>query len=835
MNSTKLSEKVTYVSSILLILTLAMAACQPPPVPTVVNTPTSYVIPSSTPASEEESNGPGNGTVDVVFHVSLPEPLAAGDIIYLVVVDELTGLSYNQHRLQMTAENDRSLTYTLNVPSASVIRYRYFRQRGQGYFFERLINSEVRFRAVWAGVNIEVSDRVFCWEAGLCVGAVGRIAGIISDEKGMPVPGVRVFSGGAQAISAADGSYLLEDVPAGEQNLVAIAGDGGAFVFQQGALVNPDSLTPANISLQSLPMVEVVFLVSVPLETPQNAVVRIAGNLSQLGEVFTDLDGALNISSASMPAMARLEDGRYFYRMWLPAGAEIIYRYTLGDGLWNSEHAADGSFLERRLSVPDYNLVLEDTVTSWRYGSLASLDLFVTVPAITPANELVSIQLDPGLGWMEPLAMWPAGENRWHLTLYSPLVGIGQIKYRYCRNLQCDSSSEISEAPRYLIPDQNPQVKEDTVLGWHWWQGIGEPAVVPSINVQQRQAEFVAGFGWTAQGYRHTWARGFSAAAAETAALNGEWLLLQPTWSVSSNGSPRFAYNPATDFDDVPLRQAIQEAQTRGLRLALFPGVNFPGTSTEWWLNAPRSFPWWQSLFESYRRYLLSIATLAEQQGGEMLVLGGDWLSPMFTYALLPDGTYAGAPADANERWKLLIEEIRTRYHGQVYWAMAYDGNPIAPPVLNDQVDGLLVTWSVGLSPVPSYDANRMAEVAGLLMDEHISKLSDEAGKPVILGFSYPSAHGSSSGCVDLGDGQCATQEQLSPEVENITQAALDLQEQLAIYNALFTAVEGREWIDGVLILDFYPAGPVQDRSASVYAKPASGVVWYWFGKILGK
>ena len=823
-----------------LILSFALSGCNLTSVapPTVTLTPTIPVAQTLAPSVGEPTPAAQDGTVAITFRVSLPESLSAGDVIFLVVVDELTGLPYNQQHYRMAAENDHTLAYTLRVPAGSTVHYRYLRLSDQSYISESLRTGEIQFRTSWAGVDTTINDRVFCWTGTPCNGEVGRIAGVVTNEAGQSLPGIWISAGGVHAISSSDGSYLLEDVPAGFQNLTAFAANGLTYVFQQGAQVNPGALTPANFSMQTLPLVEVVFTASLPVETPADAVVRIAGNITQLGNVFATLDGNLRIAVPKMPVMNRLENGRYFYRTMLPAGTEIRYRYTLGDGLWNSEHTTGGPFVERRVIVPDHNLIIEDSVATWRYGQMASVDLFVHIPTITPSNELISVQFDPGLGWMEPLVMWPVGENLWHLILYSPLVGIPQIKYRYCRNLQCDSSPEVLETPRVLIPGDKPQVIEDTVSGWESWHGASEPAIVPSVDLPPRTPGFIAGIGWSSLGFRTTWTRGFASAVAETAGLNASWMLLRPTWSVDDGGAALIAFDPAENLDGEALNLAISEAQARQLNLMFYPDISVPGSyrtnPLSWWQAASRDFSWWLSWFESYKRYLLNFATLAEQKGVKTLILGGDWIAPAFSWGLLPDGSISGSPGDSDERWRNLLAEVRVRFHGNVYWAVPYDGVAVEPPIFTDLVDGLFVQWSEGLSPFPSYDSNSMAAVAGALLDVHIRELRVETGKPIILGLSYPSARGSSSGCVNLGD-QCAGAEALMPGTVHPELIVLDLQEQEAVYNAMFTAIADREWIDGVIVMDFYPAGPVQDYSASVYAKPASGVVWYWFGKFLGR
>jgi hypothetical protein len=62
-----------------------------------------------------------------------------------------------------------------------------------------------------------------------------------------------------------------------------------------------------------------------------------AGNLLQFGNTFSDLRGGLSTVADRMPVLTPLPDGRYSVSLFLPAGAHLEYKYTLGDGFWNSE------------------------------------------------------------------------------------------------------------------------------------------------------------------------------------------------------------------------------------------------------------------------------------------------------------------------------------------------------------------------------------------------------------------------------------------------------------------------------------------------------------------
>ena len=61
------------------------------------------------------------------------------------------------------------------------------------------------------------------------------------------------------------------------------------------------------------------------------------------------------------------------------------------------------------------------------------------------------------------------------------------------------------------------------------------------------------------------------------------------------------------------------------------------------------------------------------------------------------------------------------------------------------------------------------------------------------------------------------------------------MQEQANAYNAIFAAINANDWISGFVSMGYYPPAILQDKSTSVNGKPASGVIWYWSQKFLGK
>ncbi len=388
----------------------------------------------------------------------------AGDAIvqeiYFSLLDEVTGLALNAQNFQMQLVPSDVITstpgtqiYVVSLPMkiGSVIKYRYEHQSGAVRVSEHLGDgSPVRYRLFYVQNPGEVRDVVSRWTDSTFERPVGRIRGLVTDEtSGQPIPNLLVTAGGSQSTTTADGTFLLNGLPSGVHNLVAYSRDGAYQIFQQGAQVAEGSMTPAEIKLKPAKMVNVIFVVSLPKETPPIVPVRLAGNLYQLGNTYASLDGGMSSLAVNMPVLSVLPDGRYSVTLSLPAGADIRYKYTLGDGFWNAEHTLGGAYVLRQLIVPEDNVVIEDTVETWLASSANILTFDVTAPQETPAGDFVAIQFNPLFGWTEPLPMWALGNNRWAYILFSPVNLPGNFSYRYCRNGLCGSADDERTPGQY--------------------------------------------------------------------------------------------------------------------------------------------------------------------------------------------------------------------------------------------------------------------------------------------------------------------------------------------------------------------------------------------------
>jgi hypothetical protein len=183
------------------------------------------------------------------------------------------------------------------------VKYRYERQVGDIRVAEHLSDgSPVRYRMYNVQGQGLVEDVISRWTDTGYDSPSGRIMGTALDaDSGGPIPNLLVAAGGAQTLTAADGSFVLEVVPPGVHNLVGYALDGAYQTFQQGALVAEDSTTPAEIKLQPAEFVKVTFVFLPRRDT--TVPLRLAGNLYQLQHICQPA-GGMNSLAANMPVMS---------------------------------------------------------------------------------------------------------------------------------------------------------------------------------------------------------------------------------------------------------------------------------------------------------------------------------------------------------------------------------------------------------------------------------------------------------------------------------------------------------------------------------------------------
>jgi hypothetical protein len=145
------------------------------------------------------------------------------------------------------------------------------------------------------------------------------------------------------------------------------------------------------------------------------------------------------------------------------------------------------------------------------------------------------------------------------------------------------------------------------------------------------------------------------------------------------------------------------------------------------------------------------------------------------------------------------------------------------------------IEWSAPISNPEDGSFQEMGQQASTRLDTDLKPFQEQANKPIILSISYPSALGSTTGCLVVEENACLEYSALDRPKQDLPHISLNLDGQTLAYNAMLQAVQERLWISGVVSSGFYLPLPLQDKSNSVNGKPASGVLWFWYTQLLGK
>jgi hypothetical protein len=793
----------------------------------------------------ETSDDSAQAMVEVTFYVQLPLNTPEGEIIYLSTLDEVTGLGVNAaaHPLEPAlgeAKQDQGLVYktTLTVPQNSILKYRYTRQNQYAIIEHTQIDEQVRYRIAKADNPLEIHDVVSKWsDTSYYWSEPGRISGTIIDEDtGNPVPGLLVAGGGAQTFTTSSGKFMLPGLPPGVHNVVVYSPDGSYHIVQQGAEVASQANTEANLSVKHRDFVDITFLVNVPIGTPENSV-RLVGNLYQLGNTFGSLPGGMNTTPSRIPQLGFAGGTRYGIILSLPVGAEIRYKYTLGDGFWNAEHDSEGGFPVRRFIVPDHPTQLDDEVLTWKSGVKDSITFDLWTPDNTPAEDDIYIQFNP-YGWTTPLPMTELAPNHWIFILYSPFDIISDLTYRYCREGECGIADDeitvgMNPAGRTVVPSVESQYIADTVESWVW---LEEESISPSTSqpvIQSRGNDFLTGIELM-PGRKAASSNQISSILPELSSLNANWIIYSPTWSVTHIDPPIIEPVPNQDPLWQDLISIANEANSNNLKLAYFPQPHFPESPGSWWESAPRDFSWWNSWFDQYKNFAYHFADAAEQQGIEMLILGGDWLNPALPGGKLPNGEPSGVPADSELRWQSILSEIDSRFSGTIAWTMSTPA-PLVMPAYMEHVEQIHLNWLPNLTSTPESSSEDLVNQAVLSLDDEVRKIWSSwlksSDKLLILRLAYPSVSGWDPDCVSEPETICYTIDDFGIPAPDPQGFDLDLLKQEEIYSILLHAAEGKSWVSGIISRGFYAPTILHDKSISIHGKPTEEIIKIWFSE----
>jgi hypothetical protein len=789
--------------------------------------PTSNLIPTSTPLPQSEET----------FNVQLPPNINYGSII-LDVLDEVTGLALNPTEYPMQKVTGDQYTVKAHFATGSIIKYRYvhkFKSDSPPAIEYTSNTKQVRYRLYNATGPGVVQDIVSAWIDSPYRGPIGRIQGrILNTATKSPIPNILVTAGGLQTFSASDGSYVLEGLPPGTHNLVAYSLDGSFHPFQQEARVDEGAITPAQLSLTPSIYVNVVFILHTPDLKSNEPPIRMVGNISQLGDTFTDLAGGTSILPASAKQLVQVGDNQYGLNISLPVGLDLRYKYTLGDGFWNAEQNPDGAFQLHQIIVDGNHPVIEDRVDTWKDKHFGPINFSVTIPSNTPTSDMISIQFR-SFDWMQPLPMTKIDATHWNYKLFSPLNMVRYVGYRFCRNDQCGIADDFATRGNSVggwpfSPNLIGQDFEDDVSNWAWWNP-GNGLEFNLKNVSPRDTAFWGGIEFL-QNYEPSWQSHLNPSLRDAQNSGVNWLILTPTWTFDRINPPVLQIVPGNDPFWPDLAEMANTVHQAKVNLALYPSLNFSQDRGTWWQAGSRDSGWWQNWFDMYLTYVLNFADFSSQNNVGALILGGPDISPALPGGKLPNGSPSGVPQDANIRWTQLIKDVRSHYKGLVIWALPYPDGINDAPVFLSGVDQIYLLWSSELASGNNPIQADMVKQIGHDLDSNVKPFINTINKPVILAIKYPSVSRAANGCLS-NTKSCSWFDELDQPNTDNPALQVNLQAQVDIYSAFLQAVNQRNWVNGIVSRGYYPPATLQDKSSSIHGKPAADLLRAWFSLLL--
>lgn len=776
---------------------------------------------------------------DVIITANPPESTQADANIALVLLDEVSGWPHNAKIIPMQRLSDGRWQVTLNPPAGSLIRYRYMRSSPIVQFEAGSDGKVIQNRVLHISGSSQVEDVIASWDGIPYTGDTGRVIGRLVDATtGEPLREMIASIAGNTIFTDSNGSFRVNSLVPGLHTITAFSTDGSYTPAQQGAVVQAGSTTPAQMGLFPATPVRVTFEVTVPEDTLEGTQLRISGNLRQFGHIFTELYGGIANAVNLMPTLIEVDPTHYIFIADLYSGTHFRYKYTLGDGLVNAERDEDGSLVTRDVIIPNEDIIIRDTVESWQGEDQGNVLFWLEVPSLTPSTDVVSLQLNP-ITLTSPIPMYKIGDQQWFYTLYSYPVSEGDIEYRYCRNEQCGIADDLQTSSlnarwRRFIPSKSQIDLRDTVVEWNWFKADDQVSIIPSLQIAPRSG-FTVGVELLPK-YTPSWESSIERGLQDIANFNANAIILTPSWVVGDHDpEPEIEFDPAHSPYFEHLKRQVEVAQSLNLQVALHPALDFGNQDVdEWWKNAARDSEWWSVWFERYKSFLLTYAQVAAEMQVAKLIVGGPEVSPSLPTGILSDGTPSGLLAEGDMKWREIIDEVRAIFPGRIAFELELERSIPTIPTFLDAIDEIHIYWHAPLATTLSAGIQEYQSAAKSILSNVILSSEAISSRPIYLSVEYASFDGTALPCEYRPEIECLDAEVFDLGAEGNALVPLDLQEQAdALYAVIAEAyIEPR--IQGVFVRRYNPVVRINDKSASVFGKPAQAVLELWYSQITG-
>jgi hypothetical protein len=303
-----------------------------------------------------------------------------------------------------------------------------------------------------------------------------------------------------------------------------------------------------------------------------------------------------------------------------------------------------------------------------------------------------------------------------------------------------------------------PVVRLTALLALLLTLAISAAASPPATAPQGFQHGFVL-TGWSSHAYLEP---GSDAALRRMREDGSDHVAIFTQWFLSDPAASVLAPDPVRTPSDAALMHAMSSARQQGMAVTMKPQV---GIRSGGWIGAAHPADG-AAFWHGYRAMLLHYADLAQRGGASTLVIG----------------TEMRTMSSDDARWRRLIADARSQFHGALTYAANYDEFLSVP--FWDALDYIGIDAYFPLTD-ESHPSPTEAELAAAWSSRGylraIEGLSRRTGKKVLFTeLGYRSVHASA----------------VHPSAWN-EPGAIDPQAQANAYEAFYEAVARRPWMAG--------------------------------------
>jgi hypothetical protein len=786
--------------------------------------------------SKQKSSNSASAHPDVLasFYVELPEPLAESSSLSIEWVDRLNGHQLSPQYQEMEKVDDRH--FQLDVPSkkGSLIQYRYVRT-GESNTIEVGPDGKILpSRFFYITDHSRIQDFILGFSLDENPIPAGRIAGTLQlNGSGEAAVDAIVTSAGVSTTSTIDGKFLLEGVPSGVQNVTIFSPAGAFEPFEQQAVIEENNVTPMDIELNPRSLVNVTFIVKAPRETPPQAVIRLFGDNSYMGDSFTGLFGGTSLIKDRGVTLTRQSEREFLAVLQLPVDTELHYMYSMGDTFWNGEINPGGQTIRHTIFVDRQDMTIEDAISSWTTPNYSPVTFKFSPPAGTPETDHIQIQFNT-FGWMEPMDMWPSDDGSYEFILANPLNFSAPVNYRFCRSEMCGTIDPSSGEEHELTFEANntEQVLNSIALQWTSWAPLVDPTIVTTESITPKDAGYRAGIELT-DSYRPSWASYIESSIDTISGLNANVIILPVTWTYRSTNPVWLAADLSQDQSNGDIQKLTARAKEKGLRVYLMAQTRFPSTEEDFWNGFHQGQTGWDKWFEAVSSFYHTTALLASNVKADGLIIGDESMSRVIGSAIPVQEVMNSYPENALQRWENIFSDAKIAYSGETWLALNYDETQTDISLPLDKVDGVYLL-NLGKISDSQGDVKTYTDIVAGMLDNNLEPFFTNTGKKAWIGLDFSSIESEYNGCVRFSD-NCLTPSILNFPSPIQPDLAVSLQQQANLYNAAVPEINRRSWVEGISSRRFLTVGSIHDQSSSIRGKPASDIVWYWYASMTGK